>query len=156
MNCIQLPLRRDASYAGHEIKAPKLLVRLGLNDRWSRPTWALVDTGSPFTLVSRKLALELGWQPESAQPSVDLQGLGRRGTGWQAVLDVSLLASAVQEPQLGLLLPKCIVIVTTLIDERNVLIGQHDVLERLRLVQRNQAPHWNFELALPEAPEGRR
>lgn len=156
MNHIQLPLQIDANLEGHNILAPKVSVRLGRDGLWSRPTLATVDTGSPFTLVSVEFARSIGWTLPSEAPGVALEGLGRSKPGWKTWMDVSFISSRAQEPQLGLLLRNSAVIVTELVPDWEVLIGQHDALEHLRFIQRNQEPHWDFELALPEAPEWRR
>jgi hypothetical protein len=147
-NRIKLPLQIDVNLEEHDILAPKASVRLGCNGLWSRPTLAIVDTGSPFTLVSAQFVRSIGWTPPSEAPGVVLEGLGRREPGWKARMDISFISSRAQEPHLGLLLRNSSLIVTELVPKGEVLIGQHDALERLRFTQRNQRPHWDFELAL--------
>jgi hypothetical protein len=139
----------------YEIKAPKVLVRIGYEGRWSRPIRALVDTGSPLTIVSPDVAQKLGWgRPLEEQP-IELHGLGSedRVFGWRAAMDVTFVQSPAQEPALGLLLRATAVFVSQLVGQGAVLVGQHESLERLRFTQRNQPPFWDFELALPEEDE---
>jgi hypothetical protein len=150
-----LPLQVDSSILEHDVKAPRLLVRIGYEGRWSRPIRALVDTGSPVTIISPEVAQKLGWvQPAEEQP-VELQGLGSKqpSSGWRATMDVAFLRSAAQEPTLGLLLRRTTVFVSDLVEPGAMLVGQHASLEGLRFTQRNHAPFWDFELALPNEDE---
>jgi len=139
----------------HEVKAPKVLVRIGHDGRWSRPIRALVDTGSPLTIISPDVARKLGWVQSPEEQPVALQGLGgeQEISGWMAAMDIAFLQSPAQEPTLGLLLRRTAVCVSTLVGQGAVLVGQHESLERLRFTQRNQPPFWDFELALPEEEE---
>ncbi|WNG22998.1 retroviral-like aspartic protease [Cystobacter fuscus] len=139
----------------HEVKAPKVLVRIGYEGHWSRPIRALVDTGSPLTIISPDVAQTLGWSPSPETQLEDIQGVGSQqaASAWKAMMDVAFVQSPAQEPTLGLLLQETVVCVSPLIGQGPVLIGQHASLERLRFTQRNQPPFWDFELALPEEEE---
>ena len=155
MNRLHLPLQSEFPLLEHEVKAPKVLVRIGYEGRWSRPIRALVDTGSPLTLVAPDVAQRLGWVHPREEPSVELRGLGsgKPASGWRAIMDVTFVQSPAQEPTLGLLLQGTAVFVSQLVGQGSVLVGQHESLERLRFTQRNQSPFWDFELALPEVKE---
>lgn len=65
-------------------------------------------------------------------------------------MHISFVFNRTQKPELGLVLSDSVVVVTDLLQESDMLIGQHDTLERLRFIQRNQAPHKDFELVKPE------
>ncbi|WPB77090.1 retropepsin-like aspartic protease [Archangium violaceum] len=155
MNRLHLALQTDFLLQEHEVKAPKVLVRIGYNGRWSRAIRAVVDTGSPLTIISPDVAHKLGWvEPPEEQP-VAIQGIGsgQESSGWMTAMDIAFLQSPAQEPTLGLLLRTTAVCVSTLVGQGAVLVGQHESLERLRFTQRNQPPYWDFELALPEEEE---
>jgi hypothetical protein len=152
VNRLHLPLHSDFSLLERDIRAPKVLVRIGYGERWSFPIRALVDTGSPVTIVSPDVVGKLGWVQPEDEPSIDLQGLGspERASGWRAAMNMAFVQSPAQEPALGLLLPGTVVFVSPLVGQGAVLVGQHEALERLRFSQRNQPPFWDFELVLPE------
>jgi hypothetical protein len=155
VNRIHQPLQDDFQVGAHVTKAPKALVRIGYGGRWSWAVQALIDTGSPVTIVSTGLARKLGWQQPEGEPPLDLGGYGGsdRQPAWRGSMSVSFVESFSQEPLLGLLLQDSAVFVSDLVGRDSVLIGQRDALERLRFLQRNQEPYWDFELSLPEADE---
>jgi hypothetical protein len=153
---IQSPLLPVEGFPGQDILEPKALVRVGHEGRWSRVTLALIDTGSPVSIVSPDLAKWLGWEPQEGQSPVDLMGLGGNTpvSGWRAELDLAFVSHRTLEPELGLLLRRSVVFVSELVGRGDVLIGQHDALERLRFTQRNQLPYQDFELELSDEDSG--
>ncbi len=63
---------------------------------------------------------------------------------------------ASQKPELGLLLRGSVIFISEVVaraGQGEILIGQHDSLERLRFLQRNQPPHSDFMLELPPSRE---
>lgn len=155
MNRIHQSLLDDFQVGAHVTKAPKVLVRIGYGDQWSWAVQALIDTGSPVTIVSTDLARKLGWRQPEGEPPLELGGYGGSDhqPAWRESMSVSFVESFSQEPLRGLVLQGSAVFISDLVGRDSVVIGQHDALERLRFLQRNQDPYWDFALFLPEADE---
>jgi hypothetical protein len=107
VNRIRWPLQFDVEVEGHTVLAPKALVRIRYaGGQWSRTIRALVDTGSPMTIVSPQLAAKLGWVQPPGEAPLHLGGLGGEGAhpGWRAEMDVAFVQGPAQKSTEGLLL----------------------------------------------------
>lgn len=158
MNRIRWRLEPDSPVEEHLTLAPKALLRIGYGRKWSSAVRALVDTGSPVTIISLGLARKLGWRPPPGEASLRLGGLGAQegSPSWKATMDVAFVRFAAQKPDLGLVLRDSTVYISDLAAQAaqgEILIGQHDSLERLRFLQRNQHPHLDFMLEIPNPSE---
>jgi len=113
---------------------------------------ALVDTGAAVTLVSRKLAPSLGiTQAELASaPVCRLGSFSQDFRAHQVALDIKFLGAVAND---SLLLDNAAAFVTDRVPGGFlVAIGQHDSLERLEFVQRNQVAFRDFILKTPAEP----
>jgi len=135
--------------AGQEVLAPKLWVYLGRSGRWAPyPTAGIVDTGSAVTLVAPEMAYACGVSDDeiAAGEPQDVEGLGgdEPVPGHLLALDLALVADQKELPEDGLILRNCRVVVAA--QHPELILGQHDFLERLRFEQRSYHPERAFEL----------
>lgn len=134
---------------------PYISARLGLGEATTKRIHALVDTGASFTVATFELAAQLGLSPGSFKrnPSMKLAGLGGKEVhAWAMRLDLHLWTAN----QPVLLLPHTLVWFYDGRSDDPLILGQHDVLERLTFVQRNHPPAREFVLSVPQAPKPRR
>lgn len=123
-------------------------MKIGHAGNWTEPISAPLDTGAVTSLVQRALveSLRVPYE-EGAQDSVTFGG-----TSYPIVLvrlDVSFLRDPLDQPERGLVVPNAVFGVWDFVETDAVLIGQHDVLERLQFLQRNYSPFEDFVLRTP-------
>lgn len=136
---------------GHEIAMPLVPVQMRRGDLLGWQHTALVDSGSAFTLARIPVAALLGLDADAVRASADrveltaAAGPGAAAWGW----DVDLyLGRGALDARLSL--PGARVYFTDWpLAGFDVLLGQHDALERLSLRLVNHPPRRHFILHEP-------
>jgi hypothetical protein len=138
------------SYPPGTVYMPHTWARLVRGTAFSRRLRALVDTGARQTIASFAAAKELGLGAEDlAQlPTTKVAGLGgREQPCHEARMDLHIGPSLHERLTLR---DARVFFVPALVGDYDLLVGQCDALERLILVQRNQAPKREFVLRFPD------
>ena len=122
------------------VMMPKILVRFRRDPGapWSRPVTGLVDTGAWTTLISQPLAEILGFTKADLEKARLLRFTGvdgKESQGRQVTVDLLI---GPMDPTFGVVLDFARVGVTPENLPYDILLGQHDALERLELNHRNQ------------------
>lgn len=163
---LRAPLRVDSEIDGRLVLAPIPFVRVGYQEHWSEVSDGVVDTGSPITLISSSIARDLGYPVEEEAKLREFRSFkvgGREVNAFQAHLDLAILRTSSDQVGMGLVLRNCVVFLfdetaaaepSSRSDQRPntdqsapiIVLGQHDVLERLGFEQHNQEPVFDFVL----------
>lgn len=138
----------QVDYSTGSVWLPIVPVRLERGVYFTRPITALVDTGASFTIGPRSLLtlLRVSDEEVAAAPTVPIVGLDGAPERCPVIncgLDIGIVG------QRMVLKDSAVVITSRQPPGAGLLLGQHDVLERLEFFQRNQAPHREFVLRDP-------
>ena len=125
---------------------PMVRVHFGFSDGWSPTFRALVDSGASISIAQAGIARSLGIDLDQGQ-EIRLQGAGGSSvSGPLLTIPMKLGPHSGSEP---LVLDDMRIVFTDHSIPAQILLGQHNLLERLSFIQRNQLPIPEFVLRLP-------
>lgn len=143
------PLKSPMSCASSVLPVRQPFVEARLQGgQWYR---ALIDTGSPYTLIARALLEDAGWrsdQVESGEPE-ELGGAfegGASSRSWVQVLDLEVRSLASVRARLLRFERSVCRVVDGRLADGDIILGQRDFLERVAFAQRNQPPRDALEV----------
>lgn len=126
---------------------PLVLVKIRIDGKASATTRALVDTGSTMNLVSFSMIQKMGYEESDMRnrPRVEFEGLGgAKSDSYEWTGDIEIFGQSLVPP--NLVLERAKIYSTSAQLPWDVLLGQHDALERLLLFHGNRAADPYLEL----------
>lgn len=137
---------------GHKAHFPLISVRLGHQAKWITPVRGLIDSGAICTLAHASMAEALGLGDITKPPSGRSMSVGGAGGRpfkayeWELDLELTNTVGAIVAQQRTITMIGVKVYFTKADLIKPILLGQHDLLERLFFYQLNYPAEPQFVL----------